>query len=83
MRWLTRRIQSWWFAKVRAIGRGDCYVRLTPNLGLSLPWFGRRLRWAPHHGLQLVVWRGNRWVVSRQVLGTSRVQGEVRERGGN
>lgn len=84
-------LTEWWKARVRTFGPGakspdGWYVRLTPNLGFSLPWFGgRRLRWAPHHGLQLVEWsagvtaRGEptgRWIVTRQVLGRSTVKGE-------
>jgi len=73
---ILKGFQSWRLARVRAIGRGDTYIRFSPNFGFSLPWFGRRLRWAWHHGLQLVAWRADRWVVTRQLLGTSKVKGE-------
>lgn len=53
------------------------YIRITPNFGLSLPWFGgRRIRIAWHHGIQIVKWVGDRWYVQKQVLGRSRVKGE-------
>jgi len=54
------------------------HITLTPRFGFSLPWPGGRIRWAPHHGLQKVEWRGgSRWVVTKQYAGTSRVRGEV------
>jgi len=37
----------------------------------------RRLRAAKHHGVQIVEWRGARWVVTRQLLGKSRVTKEA------
>lgn len=63
------------------------YVRLTPFIGFSIPWFKTkqgeitRLRWAFVHGLQVVVWNGRRWVVRRQIapwlFGRSKVKGEA------
>lgn len=73
--------RPWWRARVRCIGR-DTYIRFTPSFGFGVPWFPwkglrRRLRYARHHGLQLVVWNNvGRWVVSKQVFGQSTVKGE-------
>lgn len=53
------------------------YIRITPNFGFSIPWFGgKRIRYARHHGLQLVKWVGHRYYVEKQLLGRSRVRGE-------
>lgn len=71
------RFRQWRLARVRAISWGNSYIRFTPNFGFGVPWFGgRRLRYARHHGLQIVCWRGERWAVQRQVLGHSTVKGE-------
>ena len=60
----------------------EWYVRLSPNFGFSFPWFGNsRVRYALHHGLQRVVWSANRWVVDKQLLGRSKVKGEVFAKG--
>lgn len=77
--------EGWRLTKVRAFGQ-DNYIRLTPNFGFSIPWFrGTRIRFARHHGLQLVKWVGGqnsagepigRWYVKKQVLGKSTVRGE-------
>ena len=82
---MIERFKKWRAAKVRAIGR-DTYIRFTPSFGFSFPWGkGQRVRYAAHHGLQLVQWRRGvdaegmpvgRWVVARQVLGRSTVKGE-------
>lgn len=74
---MGKRFNAWRMAKVRYIGWGPkplvpYHITFTPKLGFSLPWFGKsRIRWAPHHGLQLVESNGHRWVVRKQVLGTS------------
>lgn len=54
------------------------YIRLTPNFGLGLPWFGgSRLRAAPHHGVQIVRRStSGRWCVRKQLLLKSTVKGE-------
>lgn len=66
----------WWSSRVRVIGR-DTYIRFAPNLGFAFSiGKGQRIRWARHHGLQLVTWRSNAWIVSRQLAGRSRVKGE-------
>jgi hypothetical protein len=82
---MLNRFRQWRAAKVRAIGR-DTYIRFTPSFGFSFPWGKRRrIRYAAHHGLQLVEWREGvdaegfptgRWVVARQLLGRSTVKGE-------
>ena len=71
-------------AGVRGFGPGisqptGWYIKFTPNFGLSIKWLkGRRLRYALHHGLQRVAWNpGGRWVVEKQLLGNSKVKGEV------
>lgn len=89
---IRKRVGGWWRARVRAIGPGRhkpdrWYVRFTPSFGFSLPWLGtgRRLRFARHHGLQVVVWKSGkdqagvpwgRWYVVKQLLGRSTVKGE-------
>lgn len=79
-------LKQWWKARVRGFGPGrrsplGWYVRITPSLGFAIPWTkGRRIRWARHHGLQLVELRGERWVVARQLFGRSSVKGEVYKR---
>lgn len=87
---MLARLRAWWLDRVRGFGPGrhqpdGWYIRLTPSLGFSFPWKGRRVRWAPHHGLQLVEWRWGRdtlgevvgrWVVARQLYGRSSVKGE-------
>ena len=77
------KFQLWRMAKVRMIGKGDSYIRFTPNWGFAFRWpknrktgRRRRVRVAWHHGVQLVEWHGARWVVHHQVLGHSRVKGE-------
>lgn len=90
MTWRTR-FNLWRKERVRAIGPGRevpnaWYVRFTPNFGCAFRWFGRaRIRYARHHGLQIVRWYGGtddngvpwgRWKVARQLLGKSRVRGE-------
>lgn len=68
--------QRWRRAKVRALGRHN-YVRFTPDFGFAVSLAGgRRVRFAWHHGLQLVRWHRNRWIVERQLLGKSTVKGE-------
>jgi hypothetical protein len=67
--------------------RGDNYIRFTPNFGFSIPFLPkgghrRRLRFARHHGLQIVEWRRPRWFVAKQILGTSKVKGELFTNGG-
>lgn len=53
------------------------YIRFAPNFGFGIPWFGgKRIRFARHHGLQLVKWIGHRWYVEKQILGRSSVRGE-------
>lgn len=81
--------RQWRDAKVRAIGR-DTYIRFTPSFGFSFPrGKGQRVRYARHHGLQIVEWREGRdangdpigrWVVARQLLGRSTVKGEAYKR---
>jgi hypothetical protein len=67
---------------------GDHYIRFTPNFGFSIPWsksprgYRRRIRYARHHGLQMVEWRTCRWFVSKQILGKSTVNGELYTNGG-
>lgn len=66
----------------RGIGPGmknptGWYIKIAPNFGISIPWFGgARLRIAWHHGIQLVKWVGGRWYVTKQILGKSKVKGE-------
>ena len=74
---------SWRKSKVRVWGKGSFYLRYTPDIGFAIPWFkhstGRkqRIRVAWHHGIQMVQWRGARWVVTRQLFHTkSRVNKE-------
>jgi hypothetical protein len=74
--------RQWRAEKVRLIERNDTYIRFTPNFGFSFPWFRngqfrRRVRFALHHGLQIVEWRHSRWFVSKQVLGKSKVKYEL------
>lgn len=81
-------------AGIRGFGPGishsskdDWYVKFTPNFGFALRLKnGKRIRYAFHHGLQLVRWfesinaKGEsigRWIVEKQYLGKSRVKGEV------
>lgn len=80
------RLNRWRIAKVRLISFGDMganYIRYTPTFGFAFAIrkgdnkLRRRIRFAPHHGLQIVEWRGARWVVTRQILGSSRVKGEI------
>ncbi len=72
----------------RSDGRGDGgvsrypnYIRYTPDFGFSHSWprskkgFKRRIRYAKHHGCQIVEWRTSRWVITRQVFGQSKVIG--------
>lgn len=75
---MIQRFQAWQRRGFRAWEWSDrLYVRIAPNFGFSVPWFGgRRIRYARHHGLQLVKWVGRRWYVQKQVLGKSRVNGE-------
>ena len=80
---MWKRFLAWRKAKVRCWGR-DTYIRFTPNVGFSFPWFknkkrGRRqrIRAAWHHGVQITEWRGARWVVVKQVLGRSKVNREA------
>jgi hypothetical protein len=59
------------------------HITITPRLGFAVPWkktpdgTRERIRWAPHHGLQIVTWTGYRWVVRRQLLGSSKVKFEM------
>lgn len=74
-------IRDWWVSRIRMIEVGRWYFRLTPHLGVGTPWFkdrGRktRLRASRYHGVQRVTWYGARWVVTKQLLGRSRVKGE-------
>lgn len=78
------RLRRWRKARVRVIGTDSFYLRYTPDIGASIPWFKnkktgyrRRIRIAAHHGVQMVEWRGARWVVSKQLLGSSSVKGEA------
>jgi hypothetical protein len=80
------RFKRWRKARVRYISfgkSGDNYFRYAPNWGFAFPWFKskhnqrrRRIRAAYHHGVQIVEWRGARWVVVVQVFGKSRVNRE-------
>lgn len=79
---LWPRWNAWRLAKVRFLVQWGpkpllpYHITLTPRLGFSIPWFGggtKRLRWAPHHGVQVVEWTGTRWVVRKQVFGRSKV----------
>ncbi len=78
-----QRFLKWRKSKVRAFGPGHrsprgWYICWTPRWGACINWFhGARLRIAKHHGVQRVVWRGERWVVDKQLLGRSTV---IRER---
>lgn len=74
---------AWRLARVRLFEGRNFYIRYTPNFGLGIPWFKsrrthrmRRIRMAYHHGIQMVEWRGARWVVSIQIFGKSRVNKE-------
>jgi len=87
-RWRTAKVRLINFGK-RSDGRGEGaeprypnYIRYTPDFGFSHSWpknkrtgFRRRIRYAKHHGCQIVEWRKNRWVVTKQVLGKSKVIG--------
>lgn len=75
---MFKRFKQWKLARVRALSLSSFfYIRFTPNFGFGFPLGrSRRLRFAAHHGLQLVVWRGERWVVGRQLFGRSTVRGE-------
>lgn len=75
-RWRTARLRylSWGPRPLRPY-----HITFTPRPGFALPWFrNQRVRWAPHHGLQAVAWRGDRWSVTRQLAGRSRVVGRPR-----
>jgi len=77
-------LKAWWISRIRMIERGRWYFRLTPSLGIGMPWLkdrGRptRLRIAKHHGIQRVTWYGARWVVTKQLLGRSTVNGESKD----
>ncbi len=93
-RWrVIRRAVNWRRGRLRIIQWGGdpnwpTYIKLTPNFGIGLAWFKnpktlrtRRVRMAWHHGIQVVEWYGARWVVVRQVAGTSRVNKESFEIG--
>lgn len=85
-------LNEWKRQGVRGIGPGihkpgaHWYIRITPNFGIALPWFGgRRIRFAFHHGVQIVAWRSGyddngvpwgRWFVVKQLFGVSKVKGE-------
>ena len=83
-----RRAGNWRRGKIRIIQWGGpptwpTYIKLTPNFGIGIAWFKRkspprvrRLRMAYHHGVQMVEWYGARWVVTKQILGKSRVNHE-------
>ncbi len=65
-----------------AVVRNPNYIRYTPDFGFSHSWFKnrktgfrRRIRYAKHHGCQIVEWRVNRWVITKQVFGKSKVIG--------
>ena len=80
---MLRFLKRWRKAKVRVIAWRDWYIRWTPNFGIGTPWPKsknpsrmRRLRLAWHHGVQIITWRGARWVVTQQLLGTSKVNKE-------
>lgn len=78
-------------AGVRGFGPGirhenkeSWYVKYAPNFGFAFRLGkGRRVRFALHHGLQVVVWRTNRWVVTKQLFGKSKVKNEMFARGAN
>ena len=79
---MRARLRKWRKAKARIWGRGSNYIRFTPDVGFSLglPWkskrgFKQRIRFANHHGVQIVEWRSSRWVVTKQLLGKSKVIG--------
>lgn len=78
---MLRSLNEWRKARVRAVRWGPkphqpYHITFTPHFGFSIPWFGgRRLRAAPHHGLQIVALRGGRWTVVRQLAGRSKVKG--------
>lgn len=41
-------LRSWWMAKVRYVGKGDTFFRLTPNVGIQVtmgPW---QFHWCAH-----------------------------------
>lgn len=85
---MLQAFKRWKLARVRAIEsrRRNFYVRFTPNVGFCVPWFSyegkpRRVRWSFHHGLQIVLWRGARWTVQKQILGKSKVKKESFEHG--
>lgn len=79
------RINFWRKDKVRVFESKsrDNYFRYTPTIGFAFVIRNgstgkrRRIRFAPHHGVQIVEWRGARWVVTKQLLGSSRVKGEI------
>jgi len=79
---MLTRFRLWRKSCVRGVGPGmrsprGWYIKWTPQWGACINWFGgSRLRIALHHGVQLVVWRGERWVVDKQILGRSRVISE-------
>jgi len=89
--WGRAPFNRWRMAKVRTLVQWGpkplrpYHITLTPRLGFSVPWLrGGRMRWAPHHGLQLVEWhKGGRWVVSKQLLGKSKVIADTRRRRGD
>lgn len=77
---MWKKFLAWRRAKVRVIGK-DTYIRFTPNFGFSFPLLKRggkrrRVRYARHHGLQITMWYGARWVVTNQLIGKSTVKKE-------
>ena len=57
------------------------YIRFTPDFGFSFALsrsdigLARRIRCGWVHGVQIVMWQTNRWIVVRQLLGKNRVKG--------
>ena len=83
---MIKRYAAWHMARVRGIGvhsdKTGWHVRFTPNFGLGAPWFrGELLRYSRHHGLQVIKWVrtgwNGRWCVKKQILGRSKVVGEM------
>ena len=80
---MLQRFKAWRKARVRLWGHGDTYIRFAPDFGFAVRWFNnrsngrrQRIRVARHHGVQMVEWRGARWVVTKQIMGKSTVNKE-------